>query len=89
MAALGSRKKAAAGRSLLQFIILDDGGAGGEVGFFFVEEGEFLLAFCVVSACAQKHGFAGTFVAIWKAFDEKKDRPGGCAIDFARGNLPG
>ena len=51
---------------------MDDGGAGGEVGFFFVKKSEFLLAFCVVSACAQKHGFAGTFVAIWKAFDEKK-----------------
>ena len=68
----GRRKKAATGRSFLQFIILDDGGAGGEVGFFFVKKSEFLLAFCVVSACAQKHGFAGTFVAIWKAFDEKK-----------------
>ena len=68
----GCRKKAATGRSFLQFIILDDGGAGGEVGFFFVKKSEFLLAFCVVSACAQKHGFAGTFVAIWKAFDEKK-----------------
>ena len=67
-----AQKKAATGRSFLQFIILDDGGAGGEVGFFFVKKSEFLLAFCVVSACAQKHGFAGTFVAIWKAFDEKK-----------------
>ena len=48
MAALGA-KKAATGRSFLQFIILDDGGAGGEVDFFFVEEGEFLLAFCIIS----------------------------------------
>ena len=54
----GRKKKAAVGRSLLQFIILNDGGAGGEVGFFFVEEGEFLLAFCVVSVFLIEKGFA-------------------------------
>ena len=57
MAALGA-KKAATGRSFLQFIILDDGGAGGEVGFFFVKKSEFLLAFCVVSVFLIEKGFA-------------------------------
>lgn len=71
MAALGAEKKLRRGAAFYS-LSLDDGGAGGEVGFFFVKKSEFLLAFCVVSACAQKHGFAGTFVAIWKAFDEKK-----------------
>ena len=50
-------KKAATGRSFLQFIILDDGGAGGEVGFFFVKKSEFLLAFCVVSVFLIEKGF--------------------------------
>ena len=57
VAALGA-KKAATGRSFLQFIILDDGGAGGEVGFFFVKKSEFLLAFCVVSVFLIEKGFA-------------------------------
>ena len=56
VAALGA-KKAATGRSFLQFIILDDGGAGGEVGFFFVKKSEFLLAFCVVSVFLIEKGF--------------------------------